>query len=87
VLRTEINFLVVRVRVNLCHSDVTVSSLRLDSQNTHYSAHAACVQKIRMLKRRSYKCVAGKNVLYCNKRDGENVGHIIWNLVILNGEF
>ena len=39
-----------------------------------------------MLKRRSYKCVAGKK-LYCNKRDGENVGHIIRNSVISNGEF
>ena len=40
----------------------------------------------KMLKRRGYKCVAGK-ILYCNMRDGENVGHIIRNLVILNGEF
>ena len=29
----------------------------------------------------------GKKILYCNKRDGENVGHIIRNLVILNGGF
>ena len=38
------------------------------------------------MKRRSYKCVVGK-ILYCNKRDGEKVGHIIRNLVILNREF
>ena len=108
-VRTEVNFLTVRVQVNLCHSNVTVSSLRLDTQHTlqctrgthtllrvnlhhsnvtvsslrldtqhtHCSAHVACVQKARMLKRRSYKCVAGKNILYCNKRDGENAGHII----------
>ena len=29
----------------------------------------------------------GGEILYCNKKDGENVGHIIQNLVILNGEF
>jgi len=45
------------------------------------------MQKTLMLKRRSYKFVAGKNLMYCNKRDGENVGHIIQNLVIINGEF
>ena len=83
VLRTEVNFLADRVQVHLRHSDVTVSSLRLDTQHTHYSVHAACVQKTCMLKRWSYKRVAGKNVLYCNKKDGENVGHIIRNL---NGE-
>ena len=38
------------------------------------------------LKKQSYKCVVAK-ILYCNKRDGENVGHIIRNLVILNGYF
>ena len=55
---------------------MTISSLRLDTQHTHYSAHAACVQKTRMLKRRSYRCVVRKNVLFSNKGDGENVGHI-----------
>jgi len=37
VLRTEVNFLAVRVRVNLRHSDVTVSSLWLDTQHTRFS--------------------------------------------------
>ena len=27
-----------------------------------------------------------EKILYCNKRDGENVGHIIRNLVLLNVE-
>ena len=35
---------------------------------------------------KNYKHVAGK-ILFCSMRDGENVGHIIQNLVILfNGE-
>ena len=28
-----------------------------------------------------------EKILYCNKKDGENVGYIIRNLVIINGEF
>ena len=49
-------------------------------------AHMTWVQKTCMLKRQSYKCMARKNTVF-NKRDGENVGHIIRNLLILNGEF
>ena len=36
---------------------------------------------------KKYVSMWWEKVLYCNKRDGENVGHFIRNLVILNGEF
>ena len=63
VLQNEVNFLAVKIRVNVHHSDVTVSSLGLNTQHTHYSACAARIQKTCMLKRRSYKCMPGKNTV------------------------
>ena len=57
------------------HIDVTAPSIRLDMRHTHYTAHGACLQKSRMLKKLGLHKREGK-ILYRYEADRNIVGHI-----------